>query len=83
MAAAAFIAEVATWGSEASTMTWTLTSRRVSRRAKSGGMTMPTLAVPLSIIRVNSRWLPASARMSKYWLLANASKSVRASTLPD
>ena len=66
MAAAAFIAEVATWGSEASTMTWTLTFWRVSWRPKSGGITIPTLAAPPSISRVSSRWLRACWTMSKY-----------------
>src|SRR3990172_4850010 len=44
---------------------------------------MPTLAVPSSIMRVRSRVLRAQWRTSKYWLFSSASRSVRASTLPD
>ncbi len=77
------MADVATWGSEASTITCTSASRRASRRSKSGGITMPTLATPPSIMRVSSRELCARWRRSKYWLFSNASSSVRASTLPD
>src|SRR6266498_753068 len=82
-APAAFTAEVATKGSEASTITWTRASWRASRVAKSGGMTTPTFAVPSSMRRVSSRWLRTQRRTSKYWLLTMASRKTRASTLPD
>ena len=50
-------AEVATSGSEASTITWTSADCRESCRPKSGGITTPTLAAPWSMRRVSSRWL--------------------------
>ena len=54
------MAEVATCGSEASTMTWiAAASGRASRRAKSGGMTTPTLAVPVVDEARQLVWLDA------------------------
>ena len=82
-AAAALMAEVATSGSEASTITWMSAAWRESRRPKSGGMTTPTLAVPWSIRRASSWWLDTQWRTSKYWVLAIASRKLRASALPD
>src|SRR3990172_3327482 len=82
-AVAAFIADVATCGSEASTITCTRAWRRESWRARSGGPTTPTIAVPLSIRRVSSCWLRSRWRMSKYWLFSSASRSCCASTLLD
>ena len=82
-AAAAFTAEVATSGSEASTMTWTSAAWRDRRWPKSGGMITPTLAVPSSMSRVSSRWLPVQYSTSKYWLFPMASRKLRASALPD
>src|SRR3990172_3779797 len=79
----ALMADVATCGSEASTITWTSAAWRASRRAKSGGITTPTLALPRSMRRVSSAWLRVQYRVAKYWLFSMASRNWRASTLPD